>query len=353
MTALCLLLFACSPQPSWERYPALSHFGAFSGTDPEGRPFASTIAGVFKVASPEGPWQRLALPGASARYLVARDGRELASTYGIYLREPPSEGWSLIPGSRALNLAAVAQDTAKNVYAQTDDATFAVTRERETWVLPVGGTDWQKLELDPKGQTALLTDFPGNVYAVTQAAGGAQQLVRVEGTRLTPLPHPTAQTFDFRGRRFLVSPARTERVDDGMGGVRVERLAFQVQRVTEAQELEDWTRFEVDAPGPALADVFGFGQDDRLYAAVLDDAALLPPGVDYAAGDLVSVGKGERAFRRAVSLAEPGGPTLLRNYAGSFVADGSIIFAGCESGCSGSGNAFSYGVWRLHLGGTP
>ena len=271
--------------------------------------------------------------GRSAKLRVALDGREFASTYGIYARADRTAQWRLLQGSRALSLEFVAQDERQNLYAQTRFEAVPPGGKKLSFVQLAGSDTWLPLELDSNAPE-LTTDFQGRVYAVGQA-----RLFRLEGTKVTELPHPEAVTFDFSSERFVVTPA---------GGLHIER-------VTAAGELEPWLEAQEGMP---VVSVIGFGRDHRCYAVVSSDPRFLPTGSKYTPGDVVSIGKGQREWTLAASVTENGdgtfgGPVLLSSYGGGFVSDGSLIWSACESGCGGSGNAFSYGTWRLRLGGQP
>ena len=353
-----LLLSCGSGAVTWQRYPVLREFGSFAGIDADGNPYAATAAGTLMVDDSAQDWQRVAMPGSAAKYFVALDGREFASTYGVYVREPGASSWTLLEGSRALDLEVVTQDGRRNVYARTNDASAGGVVGRSWYVRAAADTSWKQLALDAAQTPELVTDFRANVYVRAGSSSGIQQLSRLEGEVVTPVPHPTASTFDFRGDRFLVAAAGASRADDGQGGVTTVSTAFRIERVTAAGELEEWVRFDDAQSNAAIRTFFGFGKDDRFYAAVADGIASLPEGAEYATGDIVSVGRGDTAWTLAVSPLAEGddgqvGPTLLSSYGGGFVSDGSLIFAACESGCTGTGNSFSYGVWRLRLGGQP
>jgi hypothetical protein len=338
---------------SWQRYTVFRDFGSFQGIDALGAPLASTIAGELRFDDATYSWQRVELPGAGARLRVALSGREFASTYGIYRKERGAADWQLLEGSRQLDLEFVAEDKSGNVYAQTNF--FAIPPGgQKAWSVRVAGTEtWQPLALDLSAEVT--SDFRGNVYALTRA-GSSQpnKLLRLEGAQTTELTQPAAITFDFKGDRFLVTPAGSMRVDDGMGGVKTVLNPFRIQRVSPSGELEPW----LEAPGGPALTPLGFGRDGRWYGVVSDNPALLPEDAAYAVGDVVSIGKSELTWRLAASAVENGdgtlgGPVLLSSYSGGFVSDGSLIWAACESGCAGTGNAFSYGLWRLRLGGQP
>lgn len=336
---------------SWQRYPVFRDFGTFKGIDALGAPLASTVGGELRFDDATYSWQRVELPGAGARLHVGLNGREFASTYGIYRKERGAAEWQLLEGSRALSLEFVAEDRRGHVYAQTS----AATGGPKAWSVQVAGTEaWAPLDLE--AGVELISDFQGNVHALTRSVGSSLplRLRRLEGTQLVELPHPSAISFGFDGDRFLVTPANAMRVDDGMGGVKTVLNPFRIQRVNAAGELEPW----LEAPGgPAVTDL-GFGRDARWYAVVSDNPLLLPSGATYAVGDVISIGKGELTWVRAASAVENGdgtlgGPVLLSSYSGGFASDGTLIWGACESGCTGTGNAFSYGLWRLRLGGQP
>lgn len=339
---------------SWQRYASFSDFGSFQGVDGLGAPLASTVAGELRFDETTYQWKRVELPGAGAKLRVAISGREFASTYGIYRQEPKATDWQLLAGSRELDLEFVAEDRLGHIYAQT--TFFAIPPGgKKAYAVRVAGTErFVPLDLDPVLFEEVKSDFRGNVYAIGRIASQPSRLLRLEGTRLVELPHPSALDFDFEGNRYLVTPAGSMRVDDGMGGVKTVLNPFRIQLVGADGELEPWLEI---AGGPALTPL-GFGKDTRWYGTVSDDTALLPEGADYSTGDVVSIGRGDRAWVRAASAVEGGdgtlsGPVRLSKYGGGFASDGSLIWAGCESGCAGTGNSFSYGLWRLRLGGQP
>ncbi len=339
---------------SWQRYSVFRDFGSFQGIDGKGAPLASTIGGELRFDEATYQWKRVELPGAGAKLRVAISGREYASTYGIYRKEPNATDWQLLEGSRELDLEFVAEDRLGHIYAQT--AFFAIPAGgKKAWSVRVAGTEgFVPLDLDPTLFEELKSDFQGNVYAIGRVASQPSRLLRLEGTQQVELPHPAALDFDFKGNRYLVTPAGSMRVADGMGGVKTVLNPFRIQQVGAGGELEPW----LESPGgPALTSL-GFGKDTRWYGTVFDDPALLPAGAGYSTGDVVSIGKGDRAWVLAASAVEGGdgtlgGPVRLSSYGGGFVSDGSIIWGACESGCTGTGNSFSYGLWRLRLGGQP
>ena len=340
---------------SWQRYAVFSDFGSFQGVDGQGAPLASTVGGELRFDETTYQWKRVELPGAGAKLRVAISGREFASTYGIYRKEPKGTDWQLLEGSRELDLEFVAEDSLGHVYAQT--TFFAIPPGgKKAYAVRVAGTEgFVPLDLDPVLFEEVKSDFRGNVYAIGRVASQPSRLLRLEGTQHVELPHPAALDFDFKGNRYLVTPAGSMRVDNGMGGVKTVLNPFRIQRVSAGGELEPW--LEGEGGGPVLT-ALGFGRDDSWYGTVSDDTQLLPEGAGYATGDVVSIGKGDRSWVRAASAVEDGdgtlgGPVRLSNYGGGFVSDGSLIWAGCESGCTGTGNSFSYGLWRLRLGGQP
>jgi hypothetical protein len=100
----------------------------------------------------------------------------------------------------------------------------------------------------------------------------------------------------------------------------------------------------------------GFGPDGRFYALV-GNGGDLNPKVRIERGDLLSIGASDTEWRLAARPGvngddEPAGPVSLDQYGGGFARDGSLYFGGCESGCAGR-NSFSYGLYRLTLGGQP
>jgi len=358
---LVLSAFACdaSSGGTWRRYPVFRDFGSFSGIDARRQPYASTEAGALVLDEASASWRRVAMPGARARYFVALDGRELASTYGIYVRASSQAPWSLLEGSRALLIEAVTQDSRQNVYAQTNPQLAAPGTAKSYYVQLAGGSAWTPIALETNAVHDLITDFAGSVYVSTGLAGGARQLRLLDGATIQTIPEPTAETFDFKGERYRVAPAAAQRVDNGMGGVAIVKTPFLVEHVNASGALESWTRFDEGQPNAALRTIFGFGRDDRLYAAIADDVALVPEGAAFGPGDIVSVGRGELTWTVAVPAfsgeadGSNAGPSRLGEYGGGFVADGTMIFGACESGCTGSGNSFSYGIWRLALEGQP
>lgn len=340
---------------SWQRYAAFTDFGSFQGVDGQGAPLASTVGGELRFDEATYQWKRVELPGAGARLRVAVSGREFASSYGIYRKEPKGTDWQLLGGSRELDLEFVAEDRLGHIYAQT--TFFAIPQGgKRAYAVRVAGTEgFVPLGLDPVLFEELKSDFRGNVYAVGRVASRPSRLLRLEGTQQVELPHPSALDFDFKGNRYLVTPAGSMRVDNGMGGVTTVGNPFRIQRVGPGGELEPW--FSGEGGSPVLTQL-GFGRDDRWYGTVSDSSTGLPKGAAYSTGDVVSIGKGDQSWVRAASAVEDGdgtlgGPVRLSNYGGGFVSDGSLIWAGCESGCTGTGNSFSYGLWRLRLGGQP
>ncbi len=353
---LAVLAFSSCDASSWawQRYTPFSDFGTFQGIDAVGAPLASTIAGALRFDDATYSWTRVQLPGAGARHHVALSGREYASTYGIYRKDPGAADWQLLEGSRALDLEFVAEDKRGHIYAQT--AFFAIPPGgKKRWAVRSAGTDvFVPFDLDPAAEVT--TNFAGDVHALIRDARTSVPtvLLRLEGTQPVALVHPTALLFDFQGTRYLVQPAGSMRVDDGMGGVKTVINPFRIEQVDAAGGLVPF----LEAPGgPAFSDL-GFGRDGRWYAVASDNPLLLPKGAGHAVGDVISIGRGETSWLRAASAVEngdgtTGGPVLLSRYGGGFVADGSLIWAGCESGCAGAGNSFSYGLWRLRLGGQP
>ncbi len=350
-----LALTSCGPSGwSWQRYSSFSDFGSFQGIDAQGAPLASTFGGELRFDESRYQWQRVELPGAGAKLRVGHSGREFASTYGIYRKDLGASDWQLLEGSRERSLEFVAEDRLGHLYAQT--AFFAIPPGgKKAWSVRVAGSQaFEPLDLDPTLFEELKSDFRGNVHAVGRVASQPSRLLRLEGSGFIELPHPEALDFDFDGNRYLVSPANAMRLDDGMGGVKTVLNPFRIQKVGAGGDFEPWVE---SAGGPVLTPL-GFARDDRWYGTVSDNPLLLPEGAGYSTGDVVSIGKGEKTWVRAASAVENGdgtlgGPILLSSYGGAVVSDGSIIWAACESGCTGTGNSFSYGLWRLRLGGQP
>lgn len=315
----------------WQRFTTLRDFGSFAGIDASGAPWAGTINGPYRFDSRRYDWQRIETPGAQASFVAAASGHEFASTYGVYTRASPSAEWQLLEGSRALDLVFTAEDAALNIYAIT--AAGPAGTQRFHYVRRSGSDSWERLALDGRVST-VFSSPTGTVYATD----GAQQLVELRGAEVVPLTQPRATLFDFEGRRHLAE------------------VPFRVHRVTAAGELELWHQLS-GAGTPALEQLLGFGKDGRFYAVAVN-VLTIPSSADYTAGDLISIGQGESTWKLAASPVsngddQPAGLGSFSSYGGSFAPDGSLYWGGCESGCTGSGNAFSYGLFRLTLGGQP
>lgn len=333
---LCLLLLACSPQGwSWQRFNTLRDFGSLTGTDGAGAPFANTVNGPFRFDDASYLWRSVAMPGAGATLQVAPDGREFASTYGLYTRASASGEWQLMPGSRELSLEFIGQDANRNVYGQT---TFFSIPQGETkqYAVQLAGTDaWVPLAIDAKVFASLVFGPTGDVFA---QSSNRSRLLAIKGTEISDAPQPSALNFDFEGHRYTAE------------------IPFHVRAVTADGQLETWLTL-TGAGTPVLERLVGFGKDHRFYA-VAGSISSVTAGADFQSGDLISIGRGESEWRLAASPVSDGagnaaGPGTFNAYGALIARDGTVLFAGCESGCTGDGNSFSYGVFRLTLGGQP
>jgi len=319
-----VLVVGCGPQGwAWQRYSTLTDFGSFSGLDARGAPIASTIDGPRRFDAESYVWKRIETPGAAAKFSATVSGREFASTYGLYTRERSSAAWSLLPGSRALALEFVGQDAAGHLYARSGPADFFVQLS--------GTQTWLELVTDPSLKDAF-HDPRGTVYL---SDAQRSRLARLDGSTVVALAHPTATGFDLDGRRYQAV------------------LPFKVERVDDDGQLTIWHTLS-GAGTPVLSALYGFGKDGRFYAL----AQNAPEGSDFASGDMVSIGQGEKRWRLAASPVSDGagnsaGLASFQSYGGGFERDGAMYFGGCESGCDGRGNAFSYGLFKLTLGGQP
>lgn len=325
-------LSACAPTGwQWQRFPAFFEFGSFAGTDGSSLPWASTGEGPLRFDDVSYRWARIPLPGASAVFTITPDGHEYASTYGIYTRTSAKAQWQLLSGTRALGLSFAGKDERGNLYART---TLAASGKGEVFVRLAGEDGWAKVGVEATTLTSFVNDPIGRLYL---SASAPVRLLRLEGTTTVDLAQPSALAFDAQGQRYQAS------------------LPFTVERVTDSGELELWHRL-VGAGTPVLSTLLGFGRDGRFYA-LIGTSGDLPSKERVDRGDLVSIGAGEPQWRIAAKLGVNGdgqeaGPVSLDAYGGGFARDGSLYFGGCESGCAG-GNAFSYGLFRLTLGGQP
>ncbi len=335
-------LAACddSAGGQWELYP---YTGYYLGDNAGGQPSLITREGVMQ-RDDAGTWRRVRMPGSNANYVVTPDGREYSSSYGIYTRDDSAADWRLLEGSRALELVAVFQDNKQNLYAQTSQESILLGISPSWYVQLAGDTMWTKMPFEPTTFFGLITTFTGTLYAQIGPAGAERPLYRVDGATLVPLPYPFARLFDFEGKRYLYSDIDGELL---------------IQRITDAGELEPWFQLAATVKRPVFSAHYGFGKDGRMYSRVSDNQLFLPENAGYSPGDIVSIGKGETSWTFAVdgiSGAKAGGsgrqgPVNQSVFSGGFVADGSMVFTGCENldPCQGR---LDFDVYRLRLGGS-
>lgn len=285
------------------------------------------VLGAIRFDAATSQWRSVDTPGSfNAQYVVGADGAEYVTDYGIYTR--PAGGaatWTVLPDSRAKQLEFLMADRDGAVYARTARGVVP----HQIYVRVKGATaSWTPISDQPSGYDSYSVISP-EYTARLHIKYSESKLVRLEGATAITLPQPTGTTFDFAGNRYVISQTA-------------------VSRVTPNGTLEPWITFVQSGP---LRQVLGFGKDGRYYAvAGLNNTSAIYNYTDY---DIIALAPNDTAWKLVASSRSNGdnsvgGPALnLDNYSSGFSPDGSLIVAGCESGCSGGGNLFTYGVYRL------
>lgn len=326
----CGLLTDPTVEGSWQWYTVgtkRSDFGGFAIAQNGTLQYFSFAEGNARFDEKLNDWVSVETPGGyGAVHNIARDGTEFVTSYGIYTRASATSAWTLLPGSRALQLQYVGLDRDENLYATVDSSSKLGTPGK-VYVKLKGSSAWTPVSGLP---TPLLSassgiDPIGRAYLYTSTLA-----FQLQGSSAVALPQPQATIYDYVGNRYAA---------DG----RV------IQKVTPSGTLEPWINFVGKQP-TVLSKFLWFGKDGRVYAI----AGFNPtPGIGFQGGDIIAISPNDSKWSKVASGVVDGAgrrtapPLATEGYNVKFALDGSLYFYGCESGCNPSGNAFSYGIYRL------
>ncbi len=324
----CGLLTDPTADGSWQWFSVgakRSEFGGVRLTQDGTLVYFANGAGNSRFDPALNDWSDIETPGGlGAVYDIARDGTEFVTSYGIYTRASPTSAWTLLEGSRALQLKYLGLDRDGNLYATTNSSVapgkvYVKLKGSSAWT-PVSGLPTSFLSaqsgVDPIGRAYLYT-----------TSGLAFEF---QGSSAVALPLPQAMTYDFAGNRYV-------------------SIGTAIQKVTPSGTLEPWVNFG-GAGTAVVPNLIGFGKDGRFYGIAGDN---FTPGIGFQKGDIVAVSLSDPKWTKVASGVVDGAgnrtapPLTTTGYNVRFAPDGSLYFYGCESGCNPSGNAFSYGIYRL------
>jgi hypothetical protein len=335
-----LLLGSCGPtsEGSWQWFSvgtARRDFGGFRFAQ-NGTPLYFSFAeGNARFDEKLDDWVSVEAPGGrGAVYDVARDGTEFVTSYGIYTRPSSTAAWTLIPGSRALGLQYLGLDRDGSLYGVVGSfSTQLPAGSNRVYAKLQGSSTWTAVSGLPSSDVVASAgiDPIGRAYILTIKIGSTAMLgSQFQGSSAVAMPQPQANIYDYAGNRYVSSGAT-------------------IQKVTPSGTLETWLNLS-DKQSPSLSKFLWFGKDGRVYAIAGFNSML---GSDIKAGDILAISPNDTKWSKVASSVLDGegrrtGPGLpIDAYNISFAPDGSLYFYACESGCAGSGNAFSYGIYRL------